>query len=182
MPRWVSSLSFPGQGSVPPTLRRPPVKWLLAQLPVWISRHHWKLTNQDVCCLFLPSGPLARPHTLGFVNTQFCSYSVYHHQKVTVIFGFVPILPPNVISHILLSIAAFNRQSLWWSQACFRIPWEPQCQAITTLGLEMEKAVIRAWLAPSLWVIMETLSPDAAEQAGLLVSPSVRWDPDPLTS
>lgn len=53
--------------------------------------------------------------------------------------------------------------------ACFRIPWEPQCQAVTALELEMEKAVLRGWLAPSLWVIMETLSPDTAE------GDCVRW-------
>lgn len=38
------------------------------------------------------------------------------NEQVTVIFGFVPILPPKVISHILLPISALNRQSLWWSQ------------------------------------------------------------------
>lgn len=59
---------------------------------------------------------------------------------------------------------------------------ENHSQVITTLGLETEKAAIPAWLAPSLWVTVETLSPDAAERAGLLMSSSVRWDPDPLTS
>lgn len=122
---------------------------------------HSQLANWEGLLCFFCLWSLGQATRFGFVNTPFCSYPVCPNQKVTVIFGFVPIAPPNVISHILLPISALNRQSLWWSQACFKIPWEPQCQAITTLELEMEKAVIRGWLAQSLWVIAETLSPDA---------------------
>lgn len=125
---------------------------------------------------------LSQANPLEFVDTQFLSYPVCPNQKVTVIFGFVSILSPNAISHTFRPIAALSKPSLWWGQPCFRIPWEPQCQVVTTLRLEMEKAVMWAWLAPSSWVIVETLSPDAAERAGLLMSSSVRWDPDPLTS
>ena len=92
-------------------------------------------------------------------------------------------MPPNVISHILLPISALNRQSLGWSQACFRIPWEPQCQAVTTLELEMEKAMLWGWLAQSLWVIMETLSPDTAERdwvTGESICQMRSWPPDIL--
>lgn len=158
------------------------IKCLLAQPPFWISRRYWKLRNGLSRLFIFACGSSAGPYTPEFVDAQSFSYPVCPNQKVTVIFGLVPILPPNVISHTLLPIAALNRQSLWWGQACFRIPWEPQCQVVTTLGLETEKAVIWAWLAPSLWVIVETLSPDATERAGLLMSSSVRWDPDPLTS
>lgn len=113
--------------------------------------------------------------------TVLCFYPVCPNQQVTVIFGFVPILPPNVISHILLPLSALNRQSLWWSQTCFGIPWEPQCQAVTAPELPMEKAVIWGGLALSLWVIMETLSPDAAVRdraAGESICQMRSWPPD----
>lgn len=187
------NIMFTGQLTVPfvskwvfsmvPGPRSPPVKGLLAQLPFWTSRlitHDWRMGQ--VCCLFLPLVLWPGHRLLDLWIHSSVPNPVCPNQRVTVIFGFVPIRPANVVSHILLPISALNRQSLWWSQACFRIPWEPQCQVVTTLELEMEKAVIWGWLAPSLWVIMETLSPDAAGRDWLLVSPSVRWDSDPLTS
>lgn len=142
---------------------------------------HSQLANWEGLLCFFCLWSLGQATHFGFVNTQFCSYPVCPDQKVTVIFGFVPIAPPNVISHILLPISALNRQSLWWSQACFKIPWEPQCQAITTLELEMERPWSGAgWHSPceSLWKHCPQMLWDWA--AGESICQMRSWPPDIL--
>lgn len=137
-------------------LRGPPIKCLLTPIPFWIAKHHrnWKHHRPKSAALYFRLWFLSQADPLEFVDTPFLSYPVCPNQKVTIIFGFVPILSPNVISHTFRPIAALSKPSLRCGQACFRIPWEPQCQVVTTLGLEMEKPEMWAWLAPayeSLW-------------------------------
>lgn len=113
-----------------------------------LEAEDWPMSAIYFCVWFLSQAIHSR--VCGYTAPFLASVS---QPKVTVIFGFVPILAPNVISHTLLPIAALNRQSLRRGPACFRIPGEPQCEVVTTLVLETEPAATWARLAPceSLW-------------------------------
>lgn len=69
------------------------IKCLLAQPPFWISRRYWKLRNGLSLLFIFACGSSAGPYTPEFVDAQSFSYPVCPNQKVTVIFGLVPILP-----------------------------------------------------------------------------------------